>query len=97
MLALFGKQSIPLVFRDISLEFVVQGDVDPAAVWRALQLSEERLCPVWNMLKSSTSIRAVFRLEKLDGGFAHPLSQRPSISLPSGICWQVWHQYVTRA
>jgi putative redox protein len=57
------KTEHPTGLSDISLEFVVQGDADPAAVWRALQLSEERLCPVWNMLKSSSSIRAVFRLE----------------------------------
>jgi uncharacterized OsmC-like protein len=31
---------------------------------RALQLSEERLCPVWNMLKASTSIKASFQLER---------------------------------
>jgi putative redox protein len=55
------KTEHPTTLSDIFLEFVVEGDVDPAAVWRALQLSEERLCPVWNMLKSSTSIRAVFR------------------------------------
>jgi putative redox protein len=52
----------PTVLSDISLEFVVEGNVDPAAMGRALQLSEERLCPVWNMLKSSTSIKADFRL-----------------------------------
>lgn len=57
------KTEHPTALSDIFLEFVVEGDVDPAAVWRALQLSEERLCPVWNMLKSSTSIRAVFRLD----------------------------------
>lgn len=52
----------PTVLSDISLEFVVEGNVDPAAMGRALQLSEERLCPVWSMLKSSTSIKADFRL-----------------------------------
>jgi uncharacterized OsmC-like protein len=31
---------------------------------RALQLSEERLCPVWNMLKASTSIKARFHVEQ---------------------------------
>jgi uncharacterized OsmC-like protein len=36
--------------------------VDPSAVSMALKLSEEQLCPVWNMLKGSTPIRASFRL-----------------------------------
>jgi len=54
----------PTVLKEISLEFTVTGDaVDHAAVGRALQLSEERLCPVWNMLKASTPIVATFRLE----------------------------------
>ena len=52
----------PTVLSDIVLEFVVEGSVDPFAVGRALHLSEERLCPVWNMLKSSTAIKADFRL-----------------------------------
>ena len=49
----------PTVLREISLEFTVKGDhIVPANVERALQLSEESICPVWNMLKASTSIRA---------------------------------------
>jgi putative redox protein len=53
----------PTVLLDITLEFIVKGEgVDHAAVSRALQLSEERLCPVWNMLKASTPIKASFRL-----------------------------------
>ena len=55
----------PTVLTGISLEFTVKGEgVDPAAVTRALQLSEERLCPVWNMLKGSTPIKATFNLAK---------------------------------
>ena len=53
----------PTVLTGISLEFTVKGEgVDPAAVSRALQLSEERLCPVWNMLKGGTPIKATFNL-----------------------------------
>jgi putative redox protein len=55
----------PTVLKEICLAFAVQGDaVDPAAVTRALQLSEERLCPVWNMLKASTRITAEFHVEQ---------------------------------
>lgn len=55
----------PTVLKEISLEFTVKGDaVDAAAVGRALQLSEERLCPVWNMLKASTRISAEFHIEQ---------------------------------
>ena len=55
----------PTVLREIALEFKVKGEgVDAAAVARALQVSEERLCPVWNMLKQSTRITAGFHLEQ---------------------------------
>jgi putative redox protein len=57
----------PTVLSDISLEFAVKGNaVDAGAVERALQLSEERFCPVWNMLKASTSIKAAFHIEAPD-------------------------------
>lgn len=53
----------PTVLTGIALDFTVRGSgIDPAAVSRALQLSEERLCPVWNMLKGSTPIKASFKL-----------------------------------
>ncbi|MGC1421158.1 MAG: OsmC family protein [Terracidiphilus sp.] len=54
----------PTVLTEISLEFAVKGGVDPAAIARALQLSEERLCPVWNMLKLNTPIKAEFHTQR---------------------------------
>ena len=57
------KHEHPTVLTEIELEFKVKGSgVDPSAVSMALKLSEEQLCPVWNMLGSSTPIRASFRL-----------------------------------
>jgi putative redox protein len=65
----------PTVLKDISLEFLVNGEgVDPLAVSRALRVSEERLCPVWNMLKASTPITASFNMERQAAPAAvHPL------------------------
>ena len=55
----------PTVLTKIALEFSVEGEgVDGAAVARALQVSEERLCPVWNMLKPSTPIAASYHLQR---------------------------------
>ena len=55
----------PTVLKTIALEFAVEGEgVESAAVSRALQVSEERLCPVWNMLKASTAITAGFHLKQ---------------------------------
>lgn len=54
----------PTILREVSLAFRVKGDgVDPAAVERAIHLSEERFCPVWNMLSPSTAIKAEFQIE----------------------------------
>lgn len=68
------KAEHPTLLTDISLEFTVKGGVDPAAVAHAMKLSEERLCPVWNMLKASTAIKAEFHLrpkEELEPAPAH--------------------------
>jgi len=55
----------PTVLKEITLEFTVKGEgVDAAAVARALQLSERRLCPVWNMLKASTTISVGYHLQQ---------------------------------
>jgi putative redox protein len=50
----------PTAITDIDLAFTVVGDVDPARVEHALMLSEAQLCPIWAMLKPSTSIRSSF-------------------------------------
>jgi uncharacterized OsmC-like protein len=41
---------------------VVHGNVDPARIEHALQLSEERICPVWAMLKAGTPVTSHFRV-----------------------------------
>jgi putative redox protein len=53
----------PTLYTEIALEFVVCGSVDPAAVAKAIDESEARICPVWAMLKPTTPIRASFRIE----------------------------------
>lgn len=53
----------PTVFTHIAMEFCVRGaDLDPAAVEQAIKQAEERLAPVWAMLKESTQIDATFRV-----------------------------------
>jgi putative redox protein len=53
----------PTVLTEISLEFVVRGaGVQTEAVQQALTMAEERLCPVWAMLKPGTPIAVSFRL-----------------------------------
>ena len=53
----------PTVFTEIALEFVIRGaGVDSTVVAKALAQAEEKVCPVWAMLKPGTKITATFRL-----------------------------------
>lgn len=53
----------PTVFTHISMEFRVRGvGVDPAVVEQVIKQSEDRLAPVWAMLKESTTIETTTRV-----------------------------------
>jgi putative redox protein len=53
----------PTVLTEIELEFEVRGHgVSSEAVATAIKVSEDQLCPVWNMLKHGTPITASFRI-----------------------------------
>lgn len=56
------REEHPTVLTEITLEFTVKGAVDPDAVEKSLRVSEDRLCPVWNMLKNGTPITATYRI-----------------------------------
>jgi putative redox protein len=46
----------PHVFTDIVIKYVVHGrDIKPAAVARAIELSRDKYCPAWAMLKKSVN------------------------------------------
>lgn len=46
----------PRVFRNIHLRYIVEGEVDPAKVEKAIRLSQERYCPVTAMLREAVPI-----------------------------------------
>jgi putative redox protein len=53
----------PTVFTTIDLEYIVHGSgIDPVAVRRAIDLSRDRYCPIWAMLKTSVPIRSSYRI-----------------------------------
>lgn len=53
----------PTVLTSIELEFEFRGGkLDPAAIEKALALSEDRYCPVWAMVKASAPIKATFTI-----------------------------------
>lgn len=65
----------PRVFTDFALEYVVRGvNVDPAAVERSIQLSNETYCSVHAMLEKAAPIRTRYTI--IDDGQL-PIDQRP--------------------
>jgi putative redox protein len=57
------KEVHPTVLASIDLDFEFRGGrIDGPSVEKALELSEDRFCPVWAMLKVSTPIKAAYRL-----------------------------------
>jgi putative redox protein len=53
----------PTVITAITLDFVLHGaGLDPDTVSKALEMAEERICPVWAMLKGGTDISSSFRI-----------------------------------
>jgi putative redox protein len=54
----------PTVITEIALEFVVRGPgLDEAVVARAVSQAEERVCPIWAMLRPGTPITSSLRTE----------------------------------
>ncbi len=55
----------PRVFKDIVVEYVVTGrGIDPAAVERAVELSETKYCPAQAMLGKAASISHIITLQE---------------------------------
>lgn len=55
----------PKPYHKIQLHFIVKGeDLDPEAVERAIQLSEEKYCVVGQTLKTEVEIKTSFKIEE---------------------------------
>ncbi len=50
------REEIPKVFTDIHMTFLMSGELDPHKVERAIALSVEKYCSVYEMLKSTVNI-----------------------------------------
>ena len=57
----------PKRFTKIHLDYVVTGDVDPAALARAVQLSEEKYCAAFGTLRGEVELTSDHRVESKDG------------------------------
>jgi putative redox protein len=57
----------PKVFTDITLEYVARGhNVDPKALERSIELSENKYCSAMGMLKKAANITTTFRVEEAE-------------------------------
>ena len=56
----------PKVFTDITIEYVVKGKgLDPEAVARAVELSENKYCPGMAMLRKAANIQTKYTIEQV--------------------------------
>jgi len=53
----------PSVFTRIDVELVLHGDLDPEVVEHCIALADEKLCPVWAMIRPATPIFTSYRIE----------------------------------
>lgn len=57
------RETLPLSFDKIYLEFeITSNDIQKDNVQRAIQLSEESICPVWAMIKNNVEITTEFKI-----------------------------------
>jgi putative redox protein len=55
----------PMSFEKIFLEFVIDSeDTTEQNILRAIQLSEESICPVWAMIKNNVEVITGYKIEK---------------------------------
>lgn len=57
------REQHPTYFEKIFLEFnLVSADVEDSDLEKAIKLSEESICPVWNMIKSNVEISCKYKI-----------------------------------
>jgi putative redox protein len=53
----------PIKFESISLEFILNSkDTKDTDIEKAIQLSEDSVCPVWQMVKNNVEVTAEFKI-----------------------------------
>ncbi len=62
------REEYPKIFTEIEIIYLIWGDgIDPKAVERAIQLSEEKYCSVSAMLSSAVEIKSSYQIIKSEG------------------------------
>ncbi len=58
------REDYPKIFKRVQLEYIFEGDVDEKACREAINLSLQKYCSVYNMLKDSVIIEETYRIVK---------------------------------
>lgn len=59
----------PKVFTDVTIRYIVEGiNIDPAAVMRAIELSETKYCPAQAMLVQAVPIKHEYEIVEVAAG-----------------------------
>lgn len=57
------RETFPTYFKNILLSFELESkDVQSADMEKAIKLSEESICPVWNMIKNNVDISSEYKI-----------------------------------
>ncbi|MDN4493579.1 OsmC family protein [Ureibacillus aquaedulcis] len=59
------REEMPTAFTSAAITFVVDGDVTPKKVWRAIHLGEEKYCAVSASLKAEITYNLILNGEKI--------------------------------
>jgi putative redox protein len=60
------REEHPTYFKTIAMEFILESkDANANDVEKALKISEESICPVWNMIKNNVEISTSYTIIKI--------------------------------
>lgn len=60
------REEHPTYFEKIHLEFILESkDAEDADVEKAIRISEESICPVWNMVKNNVEISSEYKIVRI--------------------------------
>lgn len=60
------REQHPTYFEKIYLEFILESkDAENSDVEKAMKLSEDSICPVWNMIKNNVEINSEYKIVRV--------------------------------
>ena len=61
----YRKEEHPTSFKTVEIKiFIKSSNVESIDVDKAIKVSEDMLCPVWNMIKGNVEVNVIYEIEK---------------------------------